>query len=130
MKGLWVEQSKKPYIIQYNLYTKSEASNLPSGAVEQAHRAFISSLKTYYYGSDANPTLIHQSDVDPTPIRHSDVNPISIRHSDVEPTFRHQRSKKFSGGNIMNYTFLWWKKHELNHCAILRNIASYKKSER
>ena len=67
-KGLWVEQSKKPYIIQYNLYTKSEASNLPSGAVEQAHRAFISSLKTYYYGSDANPTLIHQSDVDPTPI--------------------------------------------------------------
>ena len=45
-----MEQSKNPYIIQYNLYTKSEASNLPSGAVEQAHRAFISSLKNYYYG--------------------------------------------------------------------------------
>ena len=69
---------KKPYIIQYNLYTKSEASNLPSGAVEQAHRAFISSLKTYYYGSDANPTLIHQSDVDPTPIRHSDTEGAAI----------------------------------------------------
>ena len=49
MKDLWVEQSKNPYIIQYNLYTKSEASNLPSGAVEQDHRTFISSLKTYYY---------------------------------------------------------------------------------